>query len=107
VTCKAAPRIVSITGRGAPTSQPHHTKELVVTTKTAVRKPAAKQLVQVTVRRFGKPVGDIPAGRFFLCINPKVFGSTGDNFLGGSKATFATRAEALAAAPRLGGRIAS
>jgi len=61
-----------------------------VTTKTAVRKTSVNksfQLIEVTLRRLGNAVGDIPAGRYILVINPKVFGSTGDNWLGGPRAT--------------------
>jgi hypothetical protein len=77
-----------------------------VTTKKSASKPSAKQLVEVTLRRLGKPVGEVPAGRFILVINPKVFGSTGDNWLGGVKATFESRDAALAGAAKLGGRVA-
>ena len=79
-----------------------------MTTKTAVRKPAAKpsaKLTEVTVRRLGKPVGAIPAGRYILVIDKSVFGSTGDNWLGGAKATFESAAAAREAAPKLGGRL--
>ena len=75
--------------------------------KKSVSKQSAKQLVEVTLRRLGKSVGDVPAGRYILVINPKVFGSTGDNWLGGAKATFESREAALAAAPKLGGRVAA
>ncbi len=74
------------------------------TVKKSAAKPAAKSLVEVTLRRLGKPVGDVPAGRYILVINPKIFGSTGDNWLG--QKTFATRDEAFAAAPKLGGKVA-
>ena len=76
-------------------------------TKKSASKQSAKQLVEVTLRRLGKPVGDVPAGRYILVINPKLFGSTGDNWLGGAKATFESREAALAAAPKLGGRVAA
>jgi len=75
-------------------------------TKKPASKPSAKPLVEVVLRRLGKPVGDIPAGRVILIINPKVFGST-ENWLGGVKAHFATRDEAAAAAPKLGGKVAA
>jgi hypothetical protein len=75
-------------------------------TKKSASKSSAKQLVEVTLRRLGKPVGDIPAGRFILVVNPKVFGSSGDNWLGGAKATFESKNAAIAAAPKLGGRVA-
>lgn len=83
-----------------------------MTTATAVKKsaaktapkPAAKSLVEVTLRRLGKPVGNNPAGSFVLIIDPKTFGSTGDNWLGGK--AFATRDDALAAAPKVGGKVA-
>jgi hypothetical protein len=80
-----------------------------MTSKT-VRKTAATKsakLIDVTLRRLGKPVGSIPAGRYILVLNPKLFGSTGDNWLGGSKATFESREAAIESAPKLGGRIAS
>jgi len=78
-----------------------------VATKKSASKQSAKQLVvEVTLRRLGKPVGDIPAGRFILVKNPKVFSSV-DNWLGGRQATFASRDEAIAAAPKLGGRVAA
>lgn len=83
--CRATPRsFVMATKKTSPTKQP----------------------VTVTLRRLGKPVGDIPAGRFILVINPKVFGTV-DNWLGGSKAHYATRDAAVAAAPKLGGRVTS
>ena len=70
-------------------------------------KPSATPLVEVVLRRLGKPVGDVPAGRYILVINPKLFGSKGDNWLGGAKATFESREAALAAAAKLGGRVAA
>jgi hypothetical protein len=80
-----------------------------VATKKSV-KPSARnasvQLVEVTLRRLGKPVGDIPAGRYILVINPKVFSSTA-NWLGGVKATFESKEAAIAGAAKLGGRVAA
>ncbi len=59
--------------------------------------------VPVFVRRIGKPAGAAKIGEFVLIVNPKVFGSTGQNWLGGK--SFATREAALEAAPKLGGRV--
>lgn len=72
-------------------------------TKKSATKPSAKQ-VDVYLRRIGKAAGSARVGEFVLIINPKTFGSTGDNWLGGR--AFASRDAALAAAPKLGGRIA-
>lgn len=73
--------------------------------KKTSSKPSAKQPVTVTLRRLGKPAGSGKVGEYILVINPKVFGSTGENWLGGK--SFASRELALAAAPKLGGRVAS
>jgi hypothetical protein len=74
-------------------------------TKSTKAAKSVKQ-IEVVVRRLGKPAAGAPAGRYILIINPKVFGSV-DNWLGGAKATFATRDEAIAAAPKVGGRVAA
>jgi hypothetical protein len=83
-------------------------KESVVTTKTAVRKTAAtksaKQLVEVTLRRSAGG-GGVPKGHYVLIINPKTFGSSGANWLGGK--SFESKEAALAAAAKLGGRVAA
>jgi hypothetical protein len=74
-------------------------------TKTAVRKPAAKTAaVPVVLRRISKPQS--LSGRWVLVKNPRVFGST-DNWLGGPESHYATREAAIAAAPKLGGRVAA
>ena len=79
---------------------PHHARSLVMATKS---KSATNQSVTVTLRRLGKPAGSGKVGEYILVVNPKVFGSTGDNWLGGK--SFPSRDAALAAAPRLGGRV--
>ncbi len=67
--------------------------------------PAAKAAaVPVVLRRISKPRS--LSGRWILVKNPKVFGST-DNWLGGPESHYATREEAIAAAPKLGGRVAA
>ena len=80
-----------------------------MTTATAVRKSSAKlaarpsaKLIDVTLRRSAGG-GGVPKGHYLLIINPKIFGSTGANWLGGK--SFESREAALAAAPKLGGRI--
>jgi hypothetical protein len=70
--------------------------------KSAVKKSAA---VQVTLRRLGKPAGSAKVGEIVLVINPKLFGSTGSNWLLGK--SFPTRDAALAAAKSAGATIAS
>ncbi len=74
-------------------------------TKTARAKQSAQQLVEVTLRRLAKPAGAGKVGEFVLIVNPKLYGSTGANWLGGK--SYPTRDEAAAAAANLGGRIAS
>ena len=78
-----------------------------MTTKTAARKPAAKPAAKAAVpcvlRRIVRP--ENLRGQYILVLNPKVFGST-ENWLGGAAAHFASKDEAIAAAPKLGGRIA-
>jgi hypothetical protein len=67
-------------------------------------KSSAKQLVEVTLRRSAGG-GGVPKGHYILVINPRVFGSTGDNWLGGK--SFESKEAAIAAAPKLGGRVAA
>lgn len=74
------------------------------TVKKSAAKPAAKSLVEVTLRRSAGG-GGVPKGHYILIINPKIFGSTGDNWLGGK--SFESREAAIAAAPKLGGRVAA
>jgi hypothetical protein len=68
---------------------------------TIVKKTAA---VEVHLRRVSKPAGDAKPGQFVLIIDTKIYGSSGKNWLGGR--AFDSRDDAIAAAAKLGGRVA-
>ena len=73
--------------------------------RKSASKQSAKQLVEVTLRRLAKPAGSGKVGEYALLLSPKVYGSTGKNWLGGR--TFPTKEAAIEAAPKLGGRVAA
>jgi len=92
---------VVLVGKRHLTNPPHH-KENPMKKSTTVKKAAA---IEVVVRRIGKAAGPAKPGQYVLIINPKVYGSDGKNWLGGR--AFDTKELALAAAPKLGGRVAA
>ena len=67
-------------------------------------KAPTKKPTTVTVRRVGKPAGDAKQGQYVIILDPRVFGSTGKNWLG--RRTFDTRELALAAAAKAGAKVA-
>jgi hypothetical protein len=83
-----------------------------VTTATAAKKPATvkptakkQAVVTVTPRRLARDFGAGKKGHIVLILDPKVFGSTGDNWLNGR--SYATREEAEQAATKAGAKLAS
>lgn len=59
----------------------------------------------VYMRRLARDFGNGKKGTFALILNPKVFGSTGENWLGG--VTYADRSAAMAAAAAAGRPVAN
>lgn len=57
------------------------------------------QTVTVTIRKLGKDVGRFKKGQVVLVLNPRVFGSKGENWLG--QVAYDTREEAIAAAKKM------
>ena len=74
-------------------------------TAAATVKPSAKKPVTVTPRRLARDFGAGKKGQIVLILDPKIFGSTGDNWLNGR--SYATREEAEQAAVKAGAKLAS
>jgi hypothetical protein len=80
-------------------------KTTAATVKPNAKKPTTKAAVTVTPRRLARDFGAGKKGHTVLILDPKVFGSAGDNWLNGR--SYATRQEAEAAAKAAGAKLAS
>ncbi len=86
------------------TTIPPSTRRLATKKSTTVPKTETKTTV-VTMRRLAQAAGHGKPGEIVLLLNPKVYGSTGDNWLNGR--AYPDREAALVAARKAGATVAS